>query len=617
VSLPANIGIATGLISGLLVVDEDPRNGGVESLERLEADYSPLPTTIESRTGGHGTHRLFKHPGPEIHVQNRTHVAGYGGIDIKGDGGYIIAPPSNHLSGGLYEWRIAPGTLALAPAPAFIISLATGGSPSERASYQRTPWDGTLPTTVEALLADDPLLDDRIFQRSATGLSDQSPSGVDLSIASLLANSCIPGNDIEATIRWSRVQAQLPDKKRSYLEATVGKALGSVRNQSTELPEHANPAKVLPDTETQLESPQLTRIEQLLAYLDRKRDKQASSEEVRRDLSISPTHLSHLLKTEEDTENRIRRIHRGKRVFIKLRTGSGIEILSLTAPPRPPKWEAAYLPRPFGPFIGPTYGGLPGNSFVLVAGAGDAGKTNLLINTAIWNAVKGKRVLFVDHEGNTDSFRVQVARRYKLQNGLTEPIHPDSALAFLKTESWYRNLILGNVPGVADLDEFLEELGAIRPDVIVYDYLNQSLITVDSDQSQRSLPATIVQTIAQKIVDKGTPFITAVQLNRGEKGKPYVLPTWEQRATVSLELDKAVPSDRGWETNCFIHKNKLGYDKKMTRKLVISVRGDTHGISDVRAADETPSGASAPKQLEAPEETRVDANGEGSTDLNS
>lgn len=66
----ANLAVITGAISGIVVVDIDPKNGGDRSLAALEARQGPLPATIESITGGGGRHVYFAHPGRE--VRNRV-----------------------------------------------------------------------------------------------------------------------------------------------------------------------------------------------------------------------------------------------------------------------------------------------------------------------------------------------------------------------------------------------------------------------------------------------------------------------------------------------------------------------------------------------------------------
>lgn len=99
----ANIGIATGKISGILVVDVDVKNNGFESLARLSKDYgSSITDTLTSDTGGGGLHLLYKHP--DQIIRNSTGQLAPG-MDIRSCGGYIVGPPSVYVSGKKYVWR--------------------------------------------------------------------------------------------------------------------------------------------------------------------------------------------------------------------------------------------------------------------------------------------------------------------------------------------------------------------------------------------------------------------------------------------------------------------------------------------------------------------------------
>ena len=98
----ANVAIATGAISGTIVLDVDPRHGGDDSLATLEASFGKLPETPTVLTGGGGLHIYFRHPG--IEIPNSAGRVGPG-IDVRGDGGYVIAPPSIHASGNEYLWK--------------------------------------------------------------------------------------------------------------------------------------------------------------------------------------------------------------------------------------------------------------------------------------------------------------------------------------------------------------------------------------------------------------------------------------------------------------------------------------------------------------------------------
>jgi hypothetical protein len=96
----ANVGVPTGERSGLLVLDIDPGAGGPESLAALERAHGPLPRTAKVRTGGGGMHVFFRYPAGET-VRNSAGRLGPG-LDVRGEGGYVVVPPSRTQSA--YEW---------------------------------------------------------------------------------------------------------------------------------------------------------------------------------------------------------------------------------------------------------------------------------------------------------------------------------------------------------------------------------------------------------------------------------------------------------------------------------------------------------------------------------
>lgn len=115
----ANIGIATGSASGFFVMDIDPRHGGKESFQQLLKQYGMFAKTMASNTGGGGFHLLFKDV--EAKISNRTNVLP--GIDVRGEGGYIVAPPSYHQSGAQYAWTKDPKDSAIQDAPSWLIEF--------------------------------------------------------------------------------------------------------------------------------------------------------------------------------------------------------------------------------------------------------------------------------------------------------------------------------------------------------------------------------------------------------------------------------------------------------------------------------------------------------------
>jgi len=113
----ANIGIPTGPESGVVVVDIDPRNCG--DPERLPGD---MPHTPRAKTGGNGWHFYLTYPGDGFRFPKS--LPNCAGVDLKAAGGYVLAPPSNHVSGHQYCWQITPEGTPLAPCPQWLLEIA-------------------------------------------------------------------------------------------------------------------------------------------------------------------------------------------------------------------------------------------------------------------------------------------------------------------------------------------------------------------------------------------------------------------------------------------------------------------------------------------------------------
>ncbi|MEQ1610493.1 MAG: bifunctional DNA primase/polymerase [Hyphomonadaceae bacterium] len=111
----ANIGLATG--DGLMVLDIDGPAGG-QSLAALCAVHGALPATPEQRTGK-GRHFFFRIGGA---IRNSVSKLG-DGIDVRGDGGFVVVAPSLHPNGSRYQWPSGLSILdvELADAPAWLL----------------------------------------------------------------------------------------------------------------------------------------------------------------------------------------------------------------------------------------------------------------------------------------------------------------------------------------------------------------------------------------------------------------------------------------------------------------------------------------------------------------
>ena len=116
----ANVAIRTGTESGVVVLDVDVQHGGAGSLRELEQRHGELPKTARVLTGGGGQHVYLRHPGHEI--RNSAGKLG-AGLDVRGDGGYVVAPPSVHENGRAYQW-MRPLERGIADVPAWLLEDA-------------------------------------------------------------------------------------------------------------------------------------------------------------------------------------------------------------------------------------------------------------------------------------------------------------------------------------------------------------------------------------------------------------------------------------------------------------------------------------------------------------
>jgi hypothetical protein len=97
----SNIGVVTGAISGITVIDIDIGDGklGAETWAELTKEEGE-PETLIAKTGSGGMHYVFKYNSV---MRTSSNTLGPG-VDCRNDGGYIVATPARHRSGGIYSW---------------------------------------------------------------------------------------------------------------------------------------------------------------------------------------------------------------------------------------------------------------------------------------------------------------------------------------------------------------------------------------------------------------------------------------------------------------------------------------------------------------------------------
>jgi hypothetical protein len=134
----ANVAVPTGAPSRLMVVDVDPRHGGDESLAALQATHGSLPETLEARTGGGGRHLFFALSDGQS-VRNSSGKLGPG-LDVRGDGGYVVVPPSIHPdTKQSYQWanRVKPASV-----PSWLMQALSAPTPESDSTHDASISEG-------------------------------------------------------------------------------------------------------------------------------------------------------------------------------------------------------------------------------------------------------------------------------------------------------------------------------------------------------------------------------------------------------------------------------------------------------------------------------------------
>ncbi len=105
----SNVGLVTGVRSGLICIDVDPRNGGRAWFTEYRDGLRALGCGVE-RTGSGGWHLWFAHPGKGLRIQSRRGKEGIApGVELLADGGHqAVIAPSVHRLGGVYTWFDGP-----------------------------------------------------------------------------------------------------------------------------------------------------------------------------------------------------------------------------------------------------------------------------------------------------------------------------------------------------------------------------------------------------------------------------------------------------------------------------------------------------------------------------
>lgn len=212
----ANIGVVTGAVSGVVVLDAD----GFDAYTAvLSHEGSPdTPTALTGKPSGY--HWYFEHPGKP--VRNFAGHRGVPGLDFRGDGGYAVLPPSLHRAGINYRWQDNSDFLVPAPLPAWLLDLLLAG-PSTGATPDELSHDTGQHLDLEAILngISEGTRDDTIWRLASRLRGDNVTLDLAQFIIRQVARACSPPFD--EAIALEKVT-------RAYREFTPNIVLGGTRH---------------------------------------------------------------------------------------------------------------------------------------------------------------------------------------------------------------------------------------------------------------------------------------------------------------------------------------------------------------------------------------------------
>jgi energy-coupling factor transporter ATP-binding protein EcfA2 len=209
----ANVGIVTGSVSNLIVLDVD----GDEGYRELE-QRGGLPATWIATTGK-GYHAYFSHPGWEV----RNFARKLPGLDLRGDGGYVVAPPSIHPSGREYGWR-QQGQIAAAPD--WLLELIRPVEKPAQQTASTTP-TGHNPAYVSAIIQGELA----ILAVAPQGQRNNTLNIVALKLGALVASGELSQMEVESALLSTALSIGLPkDEAEKTIRSGIRKGLETPRS---------------------------------------------------------------------------------------------------------------------------------------------------------------------------------------------------------------------------------------------------------------------------------------------------------------------------------------------------------------------------------------------------
>lgn len=213
----ANIGMVTGKLSGVVVLDADSGDAKKTAMEKGGLDRTPAVFTGKSG----GIHYWLAHPGEDVSNFARK----LPGLDFRGDGGYVLVPPSAHVSGAVYRWVDGTVGMTPAPVPSWLMDLLhdkPGGSESTS--------DDHAPLDLGSFVAGIPegKRDDAMWRLASKLRNDNIPRQYAEAMMRQAARACRPAFDEDVALEKVARAYRLYEPEQTFRVTKDAAGLGSV-----------------------------------------------------------------------------------------------------------------------------------------------------------------------------------------------------------------------------------------------------------------------------------------------------------------------------------------------------------------------------------------------------
>jgi hypothetical protein len=212
----ANFGIATGVASGVVVLDVDGAEGAI-TLANLVAKHGPLPVGPRAQTA-RGVHIYFAAGSVPLHNRAGDRGRGLGkGLDLRAEGGFVVAPPSVHASGVAYRWQtdLKLGEVELPALPQWIVDAGSDAprpAPTDALErVERRDFEERMTSRAEKWALSALEREGRAVRGAPEGARNATLNTAAFNLGMLVASNALDGSTVRAALMHAAMEAGLSE----------------------------------------------------------------------------------------------------------------------------------------------------------------------------------------------------------------------------------------------------------------------------------------------------------------------------------------------------------------------------------------------------------------------